>query len=406
MRRSFLFLQGPATPFFSRLADHLVACGHRVIRIHFCAGDAIYWGGHPAISFRDTLESWPKFLDGVYSHYNITDQILFGDQRPVHRPAVILARSYGVRTHVFEEGYFRPYWVTLEREGVNRLSLLPRDPHWFREVGKGLAEPDGVVAFGSPFWKRALHDVTYHLAGMANPLIFPHYRTHAIPAPIEYAGYVKRFAWLRLYRQRELERVHNLIASRRPYFILPLQLNSDAQIRVHSRFEHMGEVIEYVAKSFAHHADADSHLAIKNHPLDTGLMSYAQIVNNVARRYGLEGRIHFFEDGDLWALVKHAQGMVTVNSTAGIVALECGTPIYALCEPIYNLQGLTAQGGLDDFWNNPEPPENIMFSCFRRVVIHATQINGGFYCSQGIKLAVENAQHALTAEKSPLENLL
>lgn len=407
MRRTFLFLQGPCTPFFARLADRLAAEGHRVYRVNFCAGDVAYWGARPAWNFREPLEALRDFLDDKYRRYGITDQILFGDRRPVHRPAVDHGEVCGVHTHVFEEGYFRPWWVTLEREGVNGHSLLPRDPDWFREVGSRIGEPEGVVPFSTPFHVRALHDVLYHLAGLANPVLFPRYRTHAPhPAPVEYAGYVKRFAWLRLFGQRERDRAAAFIASGRPYFVLPLQLNSDAQILDHSRFEHMGEVIDYVAESFARHAPSDCHLAIKNHPLDMGLMPYGRIVRETARRHDLAGRLHFFEDGDLVALVKHARGVVTVNSTAGIVALEQGTPTLTLSDPIYNLPGLTAQSALDDFWHNPVPPEHPLFQAFRRVVIYAVQINGGFYTSDGIQLAAENACRVLTAERSPLEALV
>lgn len=407
VKRSFLFLQGPSTPFSTRLADRLAAEGHAVHRINFCAGDALYWGPRPSWRYCGGVDELRDFLDDKYRRFKITDQILFGDRRPVHRPAVDHGQTCGVRTHVFEEGYFRPWWVTLEREGVNGHSLLPRDPGWFREKGERLGEPDGIVPFSSPFRVRAVHDVAYHIAGLLNSLLYPRYHNHApITAPVEYAGYVRRFAMLRLIRRREHERVEALISSKRHYFVLPLQLNSDAQIRDHSRFRDMGEVIEYVVESFARNAPSDCHLVIKNHPLDMGFMPYARIVAETERRYGLEGRLHFLEDGDLVALVKYARGVVTVNSTAGLVVLEQGTPVITLSDPIYNLPELTSQDHLDDFWRNPLPPDAEFFSRFRRVVLHATQINGGFYCRKGIELAVENASVVLTAEKSPLERLL
>lgn len=129
--RSFLFLQGVCSPFFARLADRLKADGHRVFRINFNAGDWLYWGGRPAWNYRGHISGLRDFLDDKYRKFDISDQILFGDRRPVHRPAVNHGEVCGVRTHVFEEGYFRPYWVTLEREGVNGHSLLPRDLDWF-----------------------------------------------------------------------------------------------------------------------------------------------------------------------------------------------------------------------------------------------------------------------------------
>jgi len=114
----------------------------------------------------------------------------------------------------------------------------------------------------------------------------------------------------------------------------------------------------------------------------------------------------YLEDGDIGALVEHAQGLVTINSTVGIIALEQGTPTMALSDAIYNLPGLTFQGSLDDFWTSRTPPDEAFLSLFRRVVIQTTQVNGGFYCRKGIGLAVENSRHALVAERSPLEMLL
>jgi len=39
-------------------------------------------------------------------------------------------------------------------------------------------------------------------------------------------------------------------------------------------------------------------------------------------------------------------------------------------------------------------------------VIQATQINGGLYSRPGIELALQNAVGPLTADRSPLEELL
>lgn len=105
-------------------------------------------------------------------------------------------------------------------------------------------------------------------------------------------------------------------------------------------------------------------------------------------------------------MVQHARGTVTVNSTVGGVALQHNCPTVTLSDPIYNLAGLTFQGGLDQFWNDAESPDKDLFRCFKSVVVRATQVNGGFYCPKGIALAVKNSIASLTAERSPLEELL
>jgi capsular polysaccharide export protein len=40
------------------------------------------------------------------------------------------------------------------------------------------------------------------------------------------------------------------------------------------------------------------------------------------------------------------------------------------------------------------------------VVLATTQVNGGFYCPQGISLAVQGSAQVLQAERSPLEEWL
>jgi capsular polysaccharide export protein len=400
-------LQGVCSPFFAKLADRLLADGHHVCKINFNGGDMAYWWPRSALSFRGSIEELPEFLSLQYQRFGITDQVLFGDRRPVHRSAVERAERHGVRTHVFEEGYFRPHWVTLEREGVNGHSLLPRDPDWFRDVGVRLPDALPVVPFHSPFWRRAVHDVAYHTASAVNPLAFPRYRTHApVTAPVEYAGYVRRFALLRFYHPRDEALINRLIKRSAPFFLLPLQLNSDAQIRDHSRFGGMVEAIEYVMESFARNAPVDAKLLIKNHPLDMGLVDYAKATRKLSACFGVEGRVDYVETGNLSLILRHAAGAVTVNSTVGSVALELGCPTITLSDPIYNLPGLCFQGQLDDFWTALPKPDQELFRRFRNTVIYATQANGGFYCCRGIDLAVDNCLRFLKPEQSPLEALL
>ncbi|PMR70741.1 capsule biosynthesis protein [Halomonas heilongjiangensis] len=408
-RRSFLFLQGVCSPFHRRLAARLAADGHRVVKVHYNAGDQAYWrrGIGPVHAFRGRLTALPAFLADLCQRHAITDQVVFGDRRPVHRTAIEQASAVGIRSHVFEEGYFRPFWITLEREGVNGHSLLPRDPQWFLEVGRRLPPLPKPVRFRSPFRVRATHDVLYHLAGLANPLLHPHYRNHApVIAPVEYAGYLKRFTQLRFWKPRDARRIQELVEGSRPYFVLPLQLNGDAQIRDHSPYANMHEVMDHVMGSFAAHAPGDALLCIKNHPLDTGLDDHARSVARLERHYGLEGRIVYLESGDLNVLLKRTAGTVTINSTVGIVSLEHQRPTLALSDPIYHLTGLTFQGHLDEFWQHPPPPGAELFDCFRHTLMHTVQLNGGFYCRPGIDLAVTNAVRALEAERSPLEILL
>nr|WP_298057023.1 capsular biosynthesis protein [uncultured Halomonas sp.] len=412
MQRSFLFLQSVCSPFFSRLAKRLLADNHQVIKVNFNAGDAAYWqmGKSPrciTYLYRASLAELPEFIDSLRQKHAITDQVVFGDCRPVHRYAIESGQRDGLRTHVFEEGYFRPYWVTLEREGVNGHSLLPKDPEWFHEAARLLPPLPSPVSFKTPFKVRAFHDVLYHAAGLANPIVAPHYRNHApITAPREYVGYAKRFSLMRYWKKRDARRVAQLIKRQVPYFILPLQLNTDSQIHQHSSFRNMQHLCQDVMASFASFAPANAHLVIKNHPLDMSLQSHWKEIKRLAQQHGILDRVHYLEAGDLNHLVRYALGTVTVNSTSGVVALEHRCPTFALGDPVYNIAGLTQQGDLAEFWQNPTPPSDTLFQAFKQTLLSTVQINGSFYCQKGIALAVENAVDVMAPEHSRLEKLL
>jgi capsular polysaccharide export protein len=45
----------------------------------------------------------------------------------------------------------------------------------------------------------------------------------------------------------------------------------------------------------------------------------------------------------------------------------------------------------------------LLFAYFKTVVLSTTQVNGGFYCAQGIALAVQGSAQVLQAERSPIE---
>lgn len=405
MARRWLFLQGVASPFFPRLADSLGAGGDAIFRINFCGGDALYWGRRPAFAFRERVEQLPGFLETLFERHGFTDLVLFGNRRPVHRPAIALARQTGIRLHVFEEGYIRPGWITLEHGGVNGDSRLPRKPEWYREVNRRLPNHGDGLPVSTSLAVRAGEDLAYHLANLANPVLFPGYRPHRPHgAALEYAGWVRRYAALPVLARFDAARIRRLLADGRPFFLLPLQLSADAQIIHYSPFRQMSEALEAVLRSFAATAPKDVGLVVKDHPLDTGLFDYRKFIGRLAAELDIGGRVLYLETGDLGPLFDRARGIVTVNSTTGLSALTRGRPVKVLGRAIYDLPGMTSQCSLDHFWQQPEVPDSALVAAFRNVVIHTTQVNGDFYTPAGIAMAVQGANRLL-ATPSPVDAL-
>ena len=120
-----MFLQRPHGPFFNLLGKMLTNAGAEIWRVGFNAGDRVFWSRANRYSrYCDTLSEWPEAFETLVREKSVKDIVLYGDTRPIHAHAIDRARDLGVRIHVFEEGYLRPYWVTYERDGSNGHSKL------------------------------------------------------------------------------------------------------------------------------------------------------------------------------------------------------------------------------------------------------------------------------------------
>lgn len=400
--RTFLFLQGLASPFFVRLGHALRDQGYGVARINLNLGDWLFWNIPGAVGYRGRFEDWRGFLSKFMDERGITDLVLFGDGRPYHRVAIATAQLRGVDVHVFEEGYFRPNWITMEAGGVNGFSGLPRDRESIERIASELGRTAEPQPISGDMRARTFWDVTYNCANTFFPYFYPHYRryrpNHCL---VEYAGWVGRIMRKKAEARRTEAVERMLRKSKAPYFLLPLQLDSDYQIRLHSPFSAMTEVVEFVARSFAAHAPANAKLVVKLHPLDNGLVNRRRATQVTAHRTALGDRLVYIDGGDGAELIDNAAGVVVVNSTMGTMAVERGTPTIALGQAIYDVGGLTHQGTLESFWTQPVAPEPEMVEAFRTVVAHRTQLNGGFYSREAIGVAVENVMRRF-AEIAPV----
>src|SRR5690625_7524652 len=61
-QRHILFLQGPASPFFSQLGAALQARGHLVDKINLNLGDRLFWRGKSR-AYRGRFSRWQAYLE-------------------------------------------------------------------------------------------------------------------------------------------------------------------------------------------------------------------------------------------------------------------------------------------------------------------------------------------------------
>ncbi len=403
--RTILFLQGLATPFFAELASALTARGHKVHRLNFCGADHIFRGKgagsvtmHAFTGEMDTLAAY--YLD-LFRREAVDIILLFGDCRPIHREATAVAAELGVTVYVFDEGYIRPGNVTMEAGGSNGFSRMPRSMEAVAALCR--TAPAGreshTPPVGTDMRRRALMDIAGHGANVVFRPRFPHYRGHR-PASLaaEAKGWFLRILRTLRYRRADRDTATRFEATDEPFFLVPLQLNSDYQIRMHSQYDGISPFIREVVTSFAAHARPEDVLFFKNHPLDNGLIDYRSLIDTLVRDLGLEGRVFFASGGDLDAMIARARGVVLINSTVGYATLRLGTPMKVMGTALYDLEGLTDQRPLDAFWQKPTPPQQRLAEEFLTVVSTYTQIRGDFFSDAGIRLAVPEAIKVIEGE--------
>jgi len=402
-KRNILLLQGLMGPLFRRVGQALRRDGYGVHKVNFNGGDRLFWRLPNGIDYRGTPEDWPAALADILAERAITDVVLFGDCRPMHMAAIAVCRDLHIPVHVFEEGYIRPDWVTLELGGVNGHSALPRDPAWYRAEAATLPPAPEHHPVPSSFRRRAAEGVLYNLADVLTRWHFPFWENHRPWHPV-----VEGMGWARrLMRSKEAAaRAHTVLmalAERpEPYMLFPLQLDSDAQIRLHSGFAGVADALLLVILSFATHAPREMRLVVKEHPLDNGVRDWRYETLMLAARHGVADRVDYLETGDIVSVAQRAQGVVTINSTVGTLALALDIPVIALGQAVYDIEGITFQGKLDDFWRNPGKPDAATFAAFRRVLIDRCLVAGGFFSEEALDKVTQGVVARLEAA-SPLK---
>jgi capsular polysaccharide export protein len=394
--RHFLFISGPFGAFTKQVAGELRRSGARCSRVLLNGGDVLDWGLSHGRPFREASGDWKRWLIDTIGRDKITDVILYGDSHPYCAAAKQVADRHGVAVHVLEQGYFRPFWITLEKNGVNAHSELPREPGPYRGAA---VEPAPAARWLPPLTPPAVFRiVSYHAALLLASPAFPRYRPpYQVPFLKQAGGHIVRYVDQRLSRRTRRRELKAFLDGAGPVFIGILQRPGDSQLVMHSPFNSTAEFIERVVGSFSTHAPRTARLVFKSHPLDHGLESHGQTIRHAAERLGVAERVYFADQGDLFEILKQADGVVTVNSTAGLAAMELGVPTTVMGRAIYDIQGLTHRGDLDLFWEAPEPPDSTLFEAFRRVVIARTQINGAYATRRGVDLAAPEAARRLLA---------
>lgn len=378
-----LLLQGPIGSFFTDLSKWLSSNEKVVFKLNFNAGDEYFYPKETAYTFayRESLEAFNSYLTNFCQKHRIDNIICFGDNRHYHRIAKQVCERLNLTFWAFEEGYFRPEYITLEKWGVNAFSPISREADFFLEYAN-LPEPPAPQKVAKGFKSMAKHAILYYYNAYFKRKNYPNYRHHRI-LNIDY--------YLKLWSVSGVKRLcywlHDGGFAKRvergefgEFFIIPLQVYDDSQVQVHCDQKSVEVFLRQVLDSFVAHAPHHLNLIIKHHPMDRGFIDYGLVIDEYIAKYPrLKGKISYIHDVPMPVFLRHAKGMVTLNSTSGISGLVHKMPVKTLGRANYDFAGLTDQQSLDEFWTNPTPPNEEVFNGYRKFHLYKTHLNGSFY---------------------------
>lgn len=358
--RRFLFLQGPHGPFFRQLAKMLRKTGSDTFRVGFNKGDELFWGRDNYIPFTQDLAQWPDTFSRILAQHNITDIVLYGDTRPIHKQAIDIARAHNIMIHVFEEGYMRPYWITYERNGSNGNSRLMEMS--LADMQHSLQYSDLDTPMPPSHWgdtrQHIFYGAAYHWLIMFANRKYQHFKSHRrIPVTTEFALYVKRLLMMPIHHIQRRLKTHQIIHGEFPYHLVLLQLEHDASFQMHSPFDTMAEFLECTVAAFAENAPQHHHLVFKAHPLEDGRAQIRKHLSRLAAHHGLGDRLHYVRGGKLAQMLDQTLSAITVNSTAGQQVLWRGIPLKIFGRAVYGKPEFVSRQTIQDFFKRPDRPD-------------------------------------------------
>lgn len=378
--KHLLFLQGPMGNFFKKLDTQFRKQGAYTYKICFNMGDVLFSHRDNTTHFTQPPKQWRYFIEQFLQEHTIDKIFLFGDCRYYQKIAREVAYGYGIDVYVFEEGYIRPHYITLEKFGVNGYSTLPRERAFYEALpSKRIPTPKHAQ---QSKMSMVLSASAYYAISNLFHRRFPHYIHHR-----EFSAIKELFHGIRgifrkgLYTITEKKYLSLLTHTlSKQYYFVPLQTHNDFQILQHSSYRSIEKFIIEVLESFSKHAPKESYLLFKHHPVDRGRKNYKSFIEEQAQLLGIAHRVMTVHDVHLPTCLKHALGTVTINSTVGLTSVGYGIATITLGDAIYDIKGLTNKGvALRKFWHNPKKPDASLYKKFHHYLVKTTQLNGSFY---------------------------
>jgi len=379
-----LILQGDWEGGISHVAIDMIANGIEVTKVVLNAADWIYsYRKIPTVSFDQPLAEFEAWLRNYIAEHQIDCILIYNQYRPYNQIGWDVAKELGLECLVLELGLLRPDFCTIYSEKFDHFSYLRSE--WVRleqsnvklddpEVPAQLAKMKTLTKMKqfaafflfsrvmAIFFRKYVHYTDQRGQG------FFHHLSALVMSGLRYQGRIKQSRYNEIFATELSEK----------YYFVPLQVHCDSQILKRSTYSGMEDFIEHVVGSFYKHAPADTKLVLKVHPMDRGYKDYHKKIEEINSRHK-DHRVIYIDRVHLPTVLDHCLGCVTVNSSVGLSALIHKKKLVCLGEAAFDLDQLTFQGSLDDFWSADFKPSTVKIKNFINLLKLTSQANGTFF---------------------------
>ena len=375
-----LFLMGPIGTFFARLSKYFEQNDIRTYKMSF----PLYEYGFPKsklIKFSKDIRYFKEFLRKTIVEKNIKHIFMYGNVLIPHKNALELVdelkkEDINIRTHIFELGYFRPNFVTLEKRGINFDSSFIKNRDFY-------LKQDSFEIFPVPkkhahFRIRKIWKAISFINHCFKNYKLVEYEHKLQPKPI-YIWYQIKGFFLKYFFKFTEYKLKKKCFFEKKFFIAILQVATDSQLKQGSDIKDNNKFIYKIIKDFAK-SNVDNNLVFKHHPRDRGYTNYFDQIEKISKEFGVYKKVFYIHDYFLSKVFMNpnCKGTVLINSTVGYQSLYHSVPIKSFGISPYNIEGLSDQRNLLSFFRNPLPVDKLLFKKFYKYILENSQINGNF----------------------------
>lgn len=264
------------------------------------------------------------FAKNFLKQYAIDFVFMHNDLRWQHALTIQVCQLLNIRHMVTEFGVFRPSTITVDFKGVNAYSSLPKIANFY----KNYAIPNKTLKNYPTSTRKQLWIYSKFGAFLSLNLVGQLFKLNVSLKNKHYSfvNYAKLF-----FSQFFTKKTRLSTKIPKKYIFIPLQVNTDTQILVHSPFTDIQSFITFVEDAYFNlpaFVQTEYQLVFKIHPMELGVQDYQFHPKSLVL------------NADTHTLIHHAALVITINSTVGFEALALYKKVLVLGEAFYKIPHL------------------------------------------------------------------